>query len=340
MAGAVRLGPTARLAGWQKVANYVFNNPFKSIVGTVLPLYGAIFYRESTHPSTKDMLLSQRLIHTRVYGQMIAVCTVGVVMTVTEAMKADGAYVVEGDRVLYHGCGSGLIGLLALRHGAAHVRFADVDEGAVRAAAANAAAAGYERGRQWCASRGDLDDKPPKSVRFADLVQFADVDVVLCNPPQMPGPEALAAARPDKYGGADGAHFYRRLAAHGAALLGDGGRVVFLQTSFSSFAAVDALFGAAGFGVRTLKTQKRSASLAAIDALAPGCATEQCVEEPGNAAGCVNPQTPSSAFFAPACVQVPEEYGTSSWVAVMPDNDMVAWGIDVSYTIEVICDCN
>ena len=179
---------------------------------------------------------------------------------------------VEGDRVLYHGCGSGLIGLLALRHGAAHVRFADVDEGAVRAAAANAAAAGYERGRQWCASRGDLDDKPPKSVRFADLVQFADVDVVLCNPPQMPGPEALAAARPDKYGGADGAHFYRRLAAHGAALLGDGGRVVFLQTSFSSFAAVDALFGAAGFGVRTLKTQKRSASLAAIDALAPGCA--------------------------------------------------------------------
>ena len=141
-----------------------------------------------------------------------------------------------------------------------------------RAAAANAAAAGYERGRQWCASRGDLDDKPPKSVRFADLVQFADVDVVLCNPPQMPGPEALAAARPDKYGGADGAHFYRRLAAHGAALLGDGGRIVFLQTSFSSFAAVDALFGAAGFGVRTLKTQKRSAARAAIDALAPGCA--------------------------------------------------------------------
>ena len=27
-----------------------------------------------------------------------------------------------------------------------------------------------------------------------------------------------------------------------------------------------------GFGVRTLKTQKRTASLAAIDALAPGCA--------------------------------------------------------------------
>ena len=97
---AAGAAPTARLAGWQKVANYVFNNPFKSIVGTVLPLYGAIFYRESTHPSTKDMLLSQRLIHTRVYGQMIAVCTVGVVMTVTEAMKADGAYVVEGDRVL------------------------------------------------------------------------------------------------------------------------------------------------------------------------------------------------------------------------------------------------
>ena len=104
--------------------------------------------------------------------------------------------------------------------------------------------------------------------------------MVLCNPPQMPGPEALAAARPDKYGGADGAHFYRRLAAHGAALLGDGGRVVFLQTSFSSFAAVDALFGAAGFGVRTLKTQKRTASLAAIDALAPAAPTGSSTSTP------------------------------------------------------------
>jgi hypothetical protein len=75
-------------------------------------------------------------------------------------------------------------------------------------------------------------------------------------------------------------------------------------------------------------------------ALAPGCTTDHCVEVAGNAAGCVNPQTPSSAFFAPACIQVPESLGSSSWVAVMPDNDMVAWGIDVSYEIEVICDCN
>jgi len=33
------------------------------------PLYGAIFFKESTHPSTANMILSQRLIHTRVYGQ-------------------------------------------------------------------------------------------------------------------------------------------------------------------------------------------------------------------------------------------------------------------------------
>ena len=34
----------------------------KSIVGTAVPTYAAIFYRESTHPSTAGMLLSQRLI--------------------------------------------------------------------------------------------------------------------------------------------------------------------------------------------------------------------------------------------------------------------------------------
>ena len=45
----------------------------KMICGIALPSYAALFYKESTNPATRDMLLSQRLIHTRVYGQMIAV---------------------------------------------------------------------------------------------------------------------------------------------------------------------------------------------------------------------------------------------------------------------------
>lgn len=57
------------------LANFVFESPFKTILGIALPLYGSIFYRESVTPQTASMLLSQRLIHTRVYGQAVAVLT-------------------------------------------------------------------------------------------------------------------------------------------------------------------------------------------------------------------------------------------------------------------------
>ena len=50
------------LAWWQHGANAVYNHPIKTIIGTALPTYAAIFYRESIHPSTAGMLLSQRLI--------------------------------------------------------------------------------------------------------------------------------------------------------------------------------------------------------------------------------------------------------------------------------------
>lgn len=83
---------SGRLMPWHMAANAVYNNPFKSIFGTIAPLYGLIFYRESTHPSTANMLLSQRLIHTRVYGQAIAVLTTVTVMGLIDSMK-DGPYV-------------------------------------------------------------------------------------------------------------------------------------------------------------------------------------------------------------------------------------------------------
>jgi len=87
-----RQEPLGKLQPWHRVANAVSSNPFKTIVGIAAPLYALIFYRESTHPSTANMLLSQRLIHTRVYGQAIAVLTTVSVMYVCECMK-DGPYV-------------------------------------------------------------------------------------------------------------------------------------------------------------------------------------------------------------------------------------------------------
>ena len=61
------------LAPWQRAANMVYDHPFKTIIGIAVPCYLAIFHRESTNPATAQMLLSQRLIHTRVYGQGVVV---------------------------------------------------------------------------------------------------------------------------------------------------------------------------------------------------------------------------------------------------------------------------
>ena len=75
IAGAAAAAPVAKVSSlppWCRAANMVYENPFKTIAALCAPAYGALFYRESTHPATANMLLSQRLIHTRVYGQALA----------------------------------------------------------------------------------------------------------------------------------------------------------------------------------------------------------------------------------------------------------------------------
>lgn len=82
--------PREHLSSLQRAANAVFEHPFKTILSTASVCYAAIFYRESTHPSTAKMLLSHRLIHTRVYGQFIAVGTTIAVMGFGRSMEANG----------------------------------------------------------------------------------------------------------------------------------------------------------------------------------------------------------------------------------------------------------
>ena len=60
-----------------------------------------------------------------------------------------------GDAVLYPGCGSGLLGLLALRTGAASVHFTDSLAAAVDLTAVNARVAGFREGRNWTAQVRD-----------------------------------------------------------------------------------------------------------------------------------------------------------------------------------------
>ena len=104
--------PQERLALWQSAANTVFNHPFKTIFSIFTPAYAFIFYKESTAETTKNLLLSQRLIHTRVYGQMVAVLSTVSVMGFVKTMESDGgAYrlvdgrVVRGNRTSSHSAG-------------------------------------------------------------------------------------------------------------------------------------------------------------------------------------------------------------------------------------------
>ena len=188
------------------------------------------------------------------------------------------------DAVLYHGCGIGLLGLLALRAGAGRVHFADVLPGAVDLAASNARNAGFRQGEQWTAALADLRARAGSggasvgAARGAAAdgagggggVAAAQYDLILCNPPQLAGPAAMAAARPDRYAGPRGTDYYEALAALAASALRRGGRVALMQTSLSSFSAVDALFVAHGLAPTTLASQPRAAAAAAFEALAPG----------------------------------------------------------------------
>jgi methylase of polypeptide subunit release factors len=169
-----------------------------------------------------------------------------------------------GDRIFYPGCGAGLLGVLCLaERDGTHVHFSDVCEAAVGAVAANLLDPAYNS--RFSVSTADLNTTPQRLG--ADWY-----DVIICNPPQMPGSLQLQLARPDKYGGADGTHYYRRLLEWAVALLRPSvGRVIFMQTSFSSFEAVNSLFCTHGFSVRTMFAQTRRQPLTQIDELAPGC---------------------------------------------------------------------
>lgn len=99
-AAAARAPRRSDLGLHHKLANFVYDSPFKTIIGIAVPAYSALFYRESINPQTRGMLLSQRLIHTRVYGQAAVVLTTIGVMGFGETMKAEGPYRIEAGRVV------------------------------------------------------------------------------------------------------------------------------------------------------------------------------------------------------------------------------------------------
>lgn len=166
-------------------------------------------------------------------------------------------------RVLDLGCGTGVLGLVAARATASRVTFADVHPPSVASALANARRAGL------CDASGVVGD-------LLSQVRDAVFDLVLFNPPQTGGPPELAHARPDRYGGGDGAAWFLRfLTELPASLLAAGGRVVCLQHSRANPARVAEAFTAAGFARRELARQRREFTMAELDALSPGTGAHQ-----------------------------------------------------------------
>lgn len=98
---AAKAGEVVRLPAYYGIANAIYTHPFKTIMGLAVPSYAALFYYESVNPATAHMLLSQRLIHTRVYGQAIAIGITTAVMAYVKTMEDDGgAYRLYEGRVM------------------------------------------------------------------------------------------------------------------------------------------------------------------------------------------------------------------------------------------------
>ncbi|CAN0414045.1 unnamed protein product [Pylaiella littoralis] len=92
--GKTHLLPRQELSVAQKAANFCYANPFKMVVGMGLPAVGGILYSMRNEGHLK---LSQKLIHTRVYGQFTVVSIVVATMGFQEMMKRNGGFFVVSE---------------------------------------------------------------------------------------------------------------------------------------------------------------------------------------------------------------------------------------------------
>jgi len=87
----------ARLSIHHNVANWIYSHPIFTMIGIAVPTYGGIFYRE--HARSPNLKFSQKVMHTRVFGQaaILAICLGG--MTFRDYMirtnGVDGVFEVK-----------------------------------------------------------------------------------------------------------------------------------------------------------------------------------------------------------------------------------------------------
>jgi methylase of polypeptide subunit release factors len=112
------------------------------------------------------------------------------------------------------------------------------------------------------------------------LLKRAEKAQLICaNLPQTPGPAALAATRPDRCGGDDGAGLICALIAQLPAVLAEDGEVFMLHISLAHPARVASTLAANGLQSTVLAEQPRRAPLADYEAMLPGLAAYLLAEQ-------------------------------------------------------------
>ncbi|ETW07138.1 hypothetical protein H310_01769 [Aphanomyces invadans] len=82
-------GPTKSLPLYQQFGNYVHDYPFRTVACTAVPLVGLIFLDQNRN---QNIQLSQKIMHTRIYGQVTSVVLLLSTMAMYDYMSRRGPY--------------------------------------------------------------------------------------------------------------------------------------------------------------------------------------------------------------------------------------------------------
>ena len=85
----------SELPTYQRVANYIYFNPFKSLVFMSMPVVTGIFLTRDA----QNLKFSQRLMHTRVMGQFSVLAILAGTMMFHDWMEHRGPYTVEENKI-------------------------------------------------------------------------------------------------------------------------------------------------------------------------------------------------------------------------------------------------
>jgi hypothetical protein len=79
----------------EQAANWVYDYPFKTLTLMSLPAIAAIFHHQHANPAYASLKFSQKIMHTRVYGQAYVVASLALVMGFRDHMDREGRYVPQ-----------------------------------------------------------------------------------------------------------------------------------------------------------------------------------------------------------------------------------------------------